>query len=307
MAVILLFVGSLFSIANAWAQEKQPGLSGPSHGLVARTTEDSGLPSMKNPNFSYFQAKSVLIKLCVSLDDVQGVLDKMEPGRYRASPFPPCGDDGKATLLGMDAAIDRVFDFGNVAGVPAIVGPTTRFLAFGLGTDTKGTDDPSDDAKGLLQLAIYSLAPGPLNQALGVPGLARSATIKWQIETDSSLGTAEAFYGLNGADGFAFYMHVQWPMDPADRRAPAKPEFRQGAGSPRIYFAGAPIGGQHPSIEFEYVRNRLDIHPNDFGIEVLPSDQLGFPAGDISILSVLGASVTRNQESLIKVYLDDAP
>ena len=228
----------------------------------------------------------------------------MEPGRFRAAPFPQCGDDGKATLLVLDAAVDRIFEFRNATEGSAVVGPTSRLLVLGLGTDTKGTESPEDDGNGLLQLAVYALAPERINQALGVTGVAQSATIKWRIEADSALGTNQAFYSVKGADEFAVNMHLKWPMDPADDRAPVRSEVRKGAGSPRIYFAGNRTGGQHPSIEFEYVRNRLDIRPNDFEAKVLPSDQLSLAEGDISILKVLGASVTQNQETLIKVFPD---
>jgi hypothetical protein len=305
--IAALLLGVLFSFSGVQAQEGGAELAGPTHGLVSKLSKIPGLPSLENPKFSYFQAKSFLIKLCVSKEDVQTVLNRMEPGRFRAAPFPPCGDDGKATLLGLDAAVDRVFDFGDAEGGEAIVGPTSRLLVFGLGTDTKGTDSPDDDANGLLHLAVYTPAPEHINQALGVSGVARHAAINWRIESDSGRGTNQAFYRVKGADGFAVDMHLEWPTDPTDKRAPVKSEVRKGAGSPRIYFAGNTRGEHHPSIEFEYVRSRLDLRPGDFHVEVLPSDQLRLAHGDISIRKTLGASVTQNQESLIKVYPDDVP
>jgi hypothetical protein len=305
--VAVPLLGVLFSYSGVQAQEGGTEMAGPTHGLVSISSKIPGLPTLEDPNFSYFQAKSFLIKLCVSKEDVQTVLNKMEPGRFHATPFPPCGDDGKATLLGLDAAVDRVFDFGDAEGGTAIVGPTSRLLVFGLGTDTKGTESPDDDANGLLHLAVYTPAPEHINQALGVSGVARSAAINWRIEADSGSGTNQAIYRVKGGDGFAVDMHLEWPMDPADKRAPVKSDVRKGAGSPRIYFAGNTTGEHHPSIEFEYVRNRLDIRPSDFQVEVLPSDQLRLAHGDISIRKTLGASVTQNQESLIKVYPDDAP
>lgn len=298
-----LFMGSLFTYPSARAQDEESGLAGPTHGLIANGRAQTELPTLDAPNFSYFQARSFLIKLCVAIEDVQTVLDTMEPGRYRAAPFPPCGDDGKATLLGLDAAIDRVFDFGD----GAIVGPTPRLLVFGLGKDTKGTASPDDDAGGLLELAVYTLAPGPLNRALGVSGVGRSAAITWRMEADSSQGTTQAFYSVAGTDGFAVDMHVEWPTDPSDARAPVRSESRKGAGSPRIYFAGNRTGEPHPSIELEFVRNGLDIGPDDFAIAVTPADRLGLAEGTIAIRNILGASMTHNQEMLIKVFPDDAP
>jgi hypothetical protein len=301
---LALALASLFIFTPAQAQDGATQLAGPSHGLAASGRELSGLPTLQDPDFSYFQARSFLIRLCVSLADVQGALDSMEPGRYRAAPFPPCGDDGTATLVALDAAVDRVFDFGDGA---AIVGPTARLLVLGVGVDTKGTEDVGDDGKGLLQLAVYTPTPGPINRALGVSDMAHPAAISWQIGSDSALATNQATYNVEGDDGFAVRMRLDWPLDAADARAPVSIKARAGTGSPRIYFAGNRMGGQHPSIEFEFIRNGLDIGPGDFTIEVSPADRIGLAAGDISILKILNASVSHNQEMLIKVFPDDAP
>lgn len=304
IAAMALALGALFPPSPVQAQEDGSRLAGPTHGLATSAPELSGLPTLQDPDFSYFQARSFLVRLCVSLADVQSALDSMEPGRYRAAPFPPCGDDGTATLVALDAAVDRVFDFGDGA---AIVGPTTRLIVLGLGVDTKGTENPGDDGKGLLQLAVYTPTPAPINRALGVSGVARPAAITWQIGSDSGLATNQATYSVEGADGFAVRLRLDWPLDAADERAPVSIKARPGAGSPRIYFAGNRMGGQHPSIEFEFIRNGLDIRPGDFTIEVSPADRIGLAAGDISILGILNASVSHNQEMLIKVFPDDAP
>jgi len=305
MATLILSV--LFSCSGAYANGDNAPMAGPTHGLVSNITDVSGMPTLKSPDFSYFQPRSFLIKLCVSIDEMQNALDTMEPERYRAAPFPLCSDDGKATLMVLNAALDRVFEFAKASDGRAIVGPTSRLLALGLGTDTKGTDSPNDDVNGLLQLAVYTLAPAVINQALGVSDVACAAAITWRIEANSGLGTNRAFYSVAGDDGFAVDIRLDWPIDPSDERAPLKSEVRKGAGSPRIHFAGNRRGGPHPSIEFEYVRNRLDIRPQDFTVEVTPADRGGLPEGDISISKILGASVGQNQETLIKVFPDDAP
>ena len=225
-----------------------------------------------------FSSFEMAASLQAPLDEVQAVLDAIEPGRFTALPE---ADEASTALVLVDAPVERILETPSESSVD-IQGPFTTFVLSVLAVDN------TTERVELATLATYDSDPEIANTLFGSP-VSEQADFEWEVEQVAGVNTFRL--DIKAEDGFKMKVVAEAPDVLGVRQTFDAFEL------PVRFLSDGP-GSSHPVFFIGLRRDEITVDPADFSVT---PGKLKLPEGDLRILDVVEASVFRSREDVVKL------
>lgn len=229
LVLSLAFIAGTVGQAVATHTVEQPGYDPSSF------TEE-----LQSPDSVSFDIWQITGRWTVSVEEVQAVLESIDPGRYSALEDAGTGH----TFLNFAARYSRAVDVKEAPPAPDSYGPSSSLLLFVVAKDNMpdvfNTDEPNDRV--ILTLLDYQENPVPRN-AFFEASVARKAEFKWKIQEED--GVLRIKVTMRGKDDKTrFTAEIT-----ADANNPGANQILAREKRPFRLLSDGP-GGTHPTIIF---------------------------------------------------------